>query len=309
MHRDVRRGLTGRPKRLPPYLFYDEDGSALYERITELPEYYPTRTERAILRQHADEIIELTRRHGPISVVELGAGTSSKSRLILDAVVRQQGACLFVPTDVSRSALEQGARELAKRSPDVRVLPFLGLHEAAFPRISELAGPRLVLFIGSSIGNMEDHDAVELLGGLRRALDEQSWLLLGTDLRKSPEVLVRAYDDTQGVTAAFNKNMLKHLNRALGARFDAGRFSHRALWNAEHSRIEMHLESQVAHAVSIDALNLEIPFSAGERIHTESSIKYDLPRVDAILSRSGFSRTRTFTDDQGWFAVHLARAC
>jgi dimethylhistidine N-methyltransferase len=293
---------------LPVYLFYDERGSALYEQITELPEYYPARTEYSILSRFADDIAEHATSAGRISVVELGAGTFTKSRLVLDAFVRQQGACTFVPTDVSKDALRWGAAQLARASPLVRVEPFVGLHEDAFSKIAELRGPRLVLFLGSSIGNMEDDEAVDLLSGLRRGLDERCWLLLGTDLKKAPEVLVPAYDDAQGVTAAFNKNILRHLNRALGAQFDEARFRHVALWNAERSRIEMHLESQVDQVVPIAGLRMQLPLLAGERIHTESSIKYDMPRVDALLRGAGFERSFTFTDEHDWFGVHLARA-
>jgi dimethylhistidine N-methyltransferase len=308
VNRDVRCGLSRKPKRLPVYLFYDERGSALYEQITELPEYYPTRTEYSILSRFADDIAEHATSTGRISVVELGAGTFTKSRLVLDAFVRQQGGCVFVPTDVSKEALRWGAAQLARTSPLVSVEPFVGLHEDAFTRIAELRGPRLVLFLGSSIGNMEDDEALELLRGVRRGLDERCWILLGTDLKKEPEVLIPAYDDAQGVTAAFNKNILRHLNRALGAQFDESRFRHLALWNAKQSRIEMHLESQVDQVVPIAGLRLQVPLHAGERIHTESSIKYDLPRVDSLLTGAGFERSFTFTDERNWFAVHLARA-
>ncbi len=308
LSQDVRYGLSRKPKRLPVYLFYDEHGSNLYERITELPEYYPTRTEHSILSRFADDIAAHTASTGRISVVELGAGTFRKSRLILDAFVRRQGECVFVPTDVSQTALRLGTRELARTSPSVRVEPFVGLHEEAFAHIAELRGSRLVMFLGSSIGNMEDDEAIELLRGLRRGLDERCWLLLGTDLSKSPQVLLPAYDDAQGVTAAFNKNVLSHLNRVLGAQFDEARFRHVALWNSQASRIEMHLESLVDQVVPISQLRLQVPFVAGERIHTESSIKYDLPRVDALLTRAGFSPAHTFTDEREWFAVHLARA-
>lgn len=308
LNRDVRCGLSRKPKRLPVYLFYDERGSALYERITELPEYYPTRTEYSILSRFADDIADHVATSGPISVVELGAGTFLKSRLILDAFVRRQGHCTFVPTDVSQTALRLGASQLARTSPLVHVEPFVGLHEDAFSRIATLQGPKLVLFLGSSIGNMEDEEAIALLRGLRRALDENCWLVLGTDLTKSPGLLVPAYDDAQGVTAAFNKNILAHLNRVLAAQFDEERFRHVALWNPKESRIEMHLESRVDQVVPIGALRLLVPFMAGERIHTESSIKYDLPRVDSLLRRSGFSRSMTLTDEREWFAVHVARA-
>ena len=308
--RDALTGLTDRPKWLPAYLFYDAEGSQLYERITELEEYYPTRTERAILAEHAEDIVaraaEGTR--GPLRVVELGAGSASKTRLVLEAVVARQGRCVYLPIDVSATALDDAKRWIEDELPAVDVRPFVGRHEEALDHIDRLGPRRLVLFIGSSIGNFDDPDAVDLLRGVRRGLSAGGALLLGTDLKKSPARLVPAYDDALGVTAAFNKNVLARLNRELGARFDLDRFRHVALWNEGASRVEMHLESVLAQEVVVEHLDLLVPFAAGERIHTESSIKYDLARVDAILRAAGFAREHTYTDVEGLFAVHLARA-
>lgn len=310
LKRDVLRGLTAPGKWLPSYLFYDEEGSRIYEQITELPEYYPTRTERLILERHADEIVALAAEgsEAPLQVIELGAGTASKTKLLLQAVVARQKRCVFLPIDVSASALDEAKERLRTELPAVEVRPFVGHHQEAFREIACMGPRRLVLFIGSSIGNFEDHDAIELLRGVRQSLAPGGALLLGTDLRKSPEVLVPAYDDAQGVTAAFNKNMLARLNRELKAHFDLDAFRHVALWNEGESRIEMHLESQRAQHVLVEAIDRTISFQKGERIHTESSIKYDLPRVDRLLSACNFRRERTFTDPAQLFAVHLARA-
>jgi dimethylhistidine N-methyltransferase len=295
---------------LPPYLFYDAVGSALYEQITELPEYYPTRTERAILASYADDVVRRMRvgATSPLTVVELGAGTATKTQLVLEAVVEAQSSCRFLAVDVSGSALDEAVSRLSRELPEVEVHRFVGHHEASFAVVRELGSPTLVLFIGSSIGNFDDGEAHALLAGTRAALRPGDGLLLGTDLRKSPERLVPAYDDAAGVTAAFNKNVLARINRELGGRFEVEAFRHVALWNDEASQIEMHLESVREQSVPIDGLGVTVHFREGERIHTESSRKYDTRRVDAMLSSAGFTREVTYTDDGALFAVHLARA-
>jgi dimethylhistidine N-methyltransferase len=304
---DVRRGLTAQPKTLPPHLFYDEVGSRLYERITELPEYYLTRAERRMLSSHAREIIgRVAGRGGLLSVVELGAGSSSKTEVLLRATLERQARCLYVPIDVSRGALAAARRRLGDVLPRVQVRPLAMTYESGLRTLGEVPPPRLVLFIGSSVGNMADDDASALLRCVRRALPGETWLLLGTDLRKDPEVLRVAYDDAAGVTAAFNKNLLARINRELGGHFDLDRFRHVARWNAAASRVEMHLESVEAHEVAVDALGLRIRFDAGETIHTESCAKYDLPRVEALLAAGGFALDTTYTDHEHGFAVHVA---
>ena len=307
---DVAQGLGSPSKRLPAYLFYDELGSQLYERITTLPEYYLTRTERTILERYVDRMVELAARGSshPLRVVELGAGTADKTRLILDAVVRRQGPCAYLPIDVSASALHEAKERIEREVPQVLVQPFVGQHQHAFGEIRALGPRRLVLFIGSSIGNFEDDEAVGLLAGVRRGLAAGGTLLLGTDLRKDPGRMIPAYDDAQGVTAAFNKNVLARINRELGANFDLDSFEHVARWNERASRIEMHLRSRVSQRVYIEALETVVHFDRGETIHTESSIKYDQQRVEALLERAGFVPEATFVDDGHLFAVHLARA-
>ena len=306
--RDVLQGLSASPKTLPPYLFYDARGSELYERITELPEYYLTRTERAIFEAHADAMVRAVSAHAsaPLQVIELGAGSAKKTELVLASVLRAQDQCLYVPIDVSASALRAAQANLARALPRVHVRPVIGDHADAFTHLRGVEAPQLVLFIGSSIGNLRDEDAARLFWQLRRALGTHAWLLLGTDLRKDPATLVAAYDDAAGVTAAFNKNLLARINRELGGHFDLRSFRHVARWNDAESRIEMHLESVIAQRVGIDALGVSVRFEKGETIHTESSVKYDRGRVERVLGAGGFRRRETWMDGEGKFAVHLA---
>ena len=306
----VRSGLLRSDKQLPPWLFYDAEGSRLYERITELPEYYLTRAEWSIFERHADQMIAAAAdgRSRPLDLAELGAGTATKSILVVRAAVRRQGGTTFMPTDVSAEALAIATARIARELPRVTIRPVVGHHERALDAIRTLEERQLVLFIGSSIGNYEDDEARALLRAIRRSLRAGGALLLGTDLRKDPVALVRAYDDAQGVTAAFDKNVLARINRELGGGFDLDAFRHVALWNAARSRIEMHLESLVDQTVRIAALGVEVPFVRGERIHTESSVKYDDAMVDDMLQRSGFARESTHLDADERFAVHLARA-
>jgi dimethylhistidine N-methyltransferase len=310
VRRAVREGLLCREKQLPPWLFYDEEGSRLYELITELPEYYPCRTERSLLEEHADAIVDAaaTGSEQPLSVVEIGAGTATKSQILLGAAVRRQGKTTFMAGDISGAALRLAAARLSREEPNVRLRAVVAHHESVLHEARGLPGRQLLLFMGSSIGNYDDDAAANLLRAARASLREGGALLLGTDLRKNPDVLVRAYDDAQGITARFNKNLLVRINRELGGRFHPSLFRHVALWNESASRIEMHLESTIDQSVRIETLGLQISFRVGERIHTESSKKYDEASVDALLGASGFRRERTFVDGEGLFAVHLARA-
>jgi L-histidine N-alpha-methyltransferase len=302
----VAAGLRASPKRLPPWLFYDEAGSALFEQITELPEYYPTRAEAEIFARDGDAIVELALRGRDATLVELGAGTATKTQRLVRAAAAQRGHARFVPVDVSPSPLEVARARITAEEPGVVVEPWVATHAEAMPRLAALAGPKVVLFVGSSIGNYEDDDAIALLAGVRGALAPGDALVLGTDLRKAPAVMIEAYDDAAGVTAAFNKNVLARINRELGGRFDLDRFRHVALWNEDRSRIEMHLESVGDQVVAIAGLALAVPFRAGERIHTESSVKYDRAMVDALLGAAGLRRARTWMDGGSRFAVHVA---
>jgi dimethylhistidine N-methyltransferase len=310
----VRNGLTAHPRSLPAWLFYDAAGSRLFEQITELPEYYLTRTEREIFFAHAAEIVAQAAESGHadgsarLRVAELGAGSANKTRLLLKAAARRQGTLVYEPVDVSASALESARERIEREIPAVAVAPRLMDYTQGLDL--EPAGPgerRLVLYIGSSIGNFEPPQAEQLLRGVQAGLQPGDALLLGVDLQKDESTLLAAYDDTAGVTARFNLNILARLNRELDADFDLDAFAHRAVWNRAKSRIEMHLESLISQRVKLPALDLELAFSAGERIHTENSYKYAPGQAEALLSATGFQPESTWTDAKGWFAVCLGR--
>ncbi|MES2365325.1 MAG: L-histidine N(alpha)-methyltransferase [Pseudomonadota bacterium] len=299
---DVREGLSRSHKTLPPKLFYDERGSTLFEEITRLPEYYPTRTEAAILTVNADEICSRIGRD--VSVSELGAGTATKTRILLDSLVRLQNKVDYFPLDVSHAALQMAQNELNAEYETVNVQPYVGdFEDLSF--LDAHAPPRLVLYIGSSIGNLEQKDAIRLLKNVASHLSPGDHLLLGVDLVKNREVLLAAYNDCAGVTAAFNKNLLSRINRELNGHFDIDAFQHIAIWNESAARVEMHLESTCAQEIRIDALNQTLNFSEGERIHTENSYKYTIARLEDLMRSSGFDVEHIWTDPQSWFAVAL----
>ncbi len=299
---EVLEGLSRLHRALPPKLFYDEQGSALFEQITCLPEYYPTRTEAAILTANADEIC--SRIGSDVSVSELGAGTATKTRILLNSLVRLQPSVDYFPLDVSHAALQLAKNELNADFETVNVYPHVGdFEDLSF--LGAHASPRLVLYIGSSIGNLEQSDAIALLKSVARHLSPGDHLLLGADLVKDRDVLVAAYDDQAGITAAFNKNLLSRINRELGGNFDTDAFQHVALWNESAARVEMHLESTHTQQVRINALDQTLSFSQGERIHTENSYKYTVERLENMMRSGGFEVEHTWTDPQRWFAVSL----
>jgi dimethylhistidine N-methyltransferase len=300
----ARAGLCRARKSLPAWLLYDRRGSELFERITTLPEYYLTRTERAILTAHARAMIDAA--GPPLAVVELGAGTATKTGLLLSALLGRQARVLYRPVDVSPSALARAARELG-RLDGLTVEPVVARYPDELDFLSGIAGRRLLLFLGSNIGNFEPTRARALLSALRRRLAPGDALLIGADLRKSAAVLVPAYDDGAGVTADFSKNVLARLNRELGADFDLDRFRHVARWNATASRIEIFLESARAQQVTVRALGLRIAFRAGERIHTESSYKLSRERLFRLFRASGLRPERSWYDPRRRFGVHLFR--
>jgi dimethylhistidine N-methyltransferase len=310
----VREGLAAPVKSLPPWLFYDEAGSELFEQITALPEYYLTRLERSIFQSSAAEMIAAAANGKRLRVMELGAGSADKTRTLLVATCAHQGQVLYQPVDVSGSALDAARTRLERELPAVTVEPLVADYTRGMVLEPCVHGERrLALFIGSSIGNFAPEDALTLLTGLSAALEPGDGLLLGVDLApasggKTETALIAAYDDAQGVTAGFNRNLLVRLNRELGADFDLDAFSHRIRWNREESRIEMHLESQRAQTVAIPSLEGNFHFTAGETIHTENSYKYRSGEAEALLRAAGFEPVKRWCDADEWFAVYLARA-
>ena len=301
----VRDGLTAPRKHLPAWLLYDARGSELFEQITRLPEYYVTRAEQGIFTRHADEIIAAGGER--LALVELGAGSAAKTRVLISALLKRQERAAYYPIDISATAVEEAARRLRKRFRRLDVTPVVADYAEAIRKIRMLQGRKLVMFIGSSIGNYEPRHAIALLTRVREAMLPGDALLLGTDMVKPEPLLLAAYDDGAGVTAAFNLNLLCRINRELRADFDLARFQHRALWNSDEGRIEMHLVSRRAQSVSVAALDLTLHFGKGETIHTENSYKYLPAQVEAMLDASGFALERSWTDKKHWFGVHLAR--
>jgi dimethylhistidine N-methyltransferase len=293
------------PKHLPSKLFYDEIGSQIFERITDLPEYYLTRTERSILENYAGEILEQA---GPtLTLVELGAGTATKTCILIEELLQRQARTLFYPIDVSSSALNEAVRQLGGQFPSLRVNPIVADYTGGVPALSRITGRKLVLYIGSSIGNFEPSEAVRILRRIRRTLRAGDSFLLGADYAKSGKILVPAYNDSQGITASFNKNVLARLNRELDADFDLDAFRHIALWNRRCSRMEIYLESVAAQTVFLPPLDMDVSFQPGERIHTENSYKYTDAMIESILHDSGFTLEQSWCDRKKWFGVHLAR--
>jgi L-histidine Nalpha-methyltransferase len=309
---EVYRGLTSRPRTLSPWLFYDKQGSALFEQITELDEYYVTRTERSIFESQADAIIAAASArtaHGlerDLTMIELGAGTATKTGLLLESAVRRQGAITYYAIDVSASALD-AARQHLTAIPGVAFASRVADYTDGLGEIPADGTRRLVLYIGSSIGNFEPADSRQLLRNICNQLSPGDMLLLGVDLVKDIPTLIAAYDDASGVTAAFNRNVLARINRELGADFDLVKFRHKVRWNGEHSRIEMHLESLIAHEVTIPSLDLSVAFRRGETIHTENSYKWTVHGTQRLLSQTGFTVVDLWTDPNHWFGVFLAR--
>ena len=339
---EARRGLTSTPRSLPPWLFYDEAGSQLFEQITTLPEYYLTRTERALFTAHAHDIFQelgtvipseaeqalkskdrrLSFERRLFTVVELGAGTASKTGILLRELARRQLQLLYQPIDISPTALHQARTQLESAVPGLTVLPCTANYISGPVPIERPVNARiLALYIGSSIGNFAPAEAHGILARLRAQLRPGDALLLGVDLApclaglnpsKSPATLLAAYNDSAGVTAAFNRNILVRLNRELGANFRSELFAHRALWNHSRSRIEIHLQPLVSHSVRIPANAagpaLTLRFAPGDTIHTENSYKFTPASIASMLEAARFSITRTFTDPANLFAVTLAAA-
>ncbi|WP_394298619.1 L-histidine N(alpha)-methyltransferase [Streptomyces lavendulae] len=298
---DVLSGLTRFPKELPPKWFYDARGSELFEEITRLPEYYPTRAEREILLERAQEIASVS---GARTLVELGSGSSEKTRHLIEAMPALE---TYVPVDVSESALTGAAESLLAEHPRLRVHALLADFTRPL-RLPESAGPRLVVFLGGTIGNLLPPERAVFLASVRAMLSPGDALLMGTDLVKDEAVLVAAYDDARGVTAEFNKNVLAVIDRELGADFHTADFAHVAVWNREHEWIEMRLRAREAVTVKVRALDLVVPFEAGEEILTEVSAKFRQEGVRKELAEAGLELTQWWTDSEGRFALSLSVA-
>lgn len=299
---DTRRGLSATPKTLLPHYFYDDLGSILFAAICELPEYYLTRAETEILQTHARDIAALM--NAPSRLIELGSGTARKTRILIQALLERAPSLEFVPVDVDAGVLTSSSHELLTEFPALTIKAICGDFrdpQQTLSRLNSTTGRTAVLFLGSSIGNLDLEGAESLLISLRNALQPGDSLFLGADRKKSATILEPAYDDALGVTAAFNRNLLLRMNRELGANFDLHSFVHRAIFNAQRSRIEMHLVSTASQRVRLDALDLEISFQEGETIHTENSYKYDDDTLAMLSARAGFTVEGRWLDSHGWF--------
>jgi len=313
---DVARGLQLNPKRLSPKYFYDELGSELFDAICLLPEYYLTRAEDEILTRHADEIVAAARGDDveePLSLLEFGSGSAVKTRQLIEALLRRQSKLLYLPIDISASALETSARVLLQTYPALRIEAYAGDYDTALAYLRQRGegtnhwheGRTLALFLGSNIGNFTPPEAARFLRALRDCLDEGDALLLGADLKKAPAALEAAYDDALGVTAAFNLNLLARINRELAADFNPRRFRHVARYNEPAGRVEIHLESLCAQVVHLAKPDLTVRFDAGEMIHSENSHKYALSELNELAARTGYDCVRTWLDEAGQFSSNL----
>lgn len=302
---DVIKGLTQTPKTIPPCYFYDDQGSELFEQICELPEYYLTRTETAILQQYASEIAKIT---GACELVELGSGSSTKTRLLLDAYQQLDYPLRYLPIDVSAGILESSARQLLTDYPTLQVHALAGTYELALAQLAPTQLPnRMIGFIGSTLGNLKPHECDLFLSQITNALQVGEYFLLGIDLQKPKNILEPAYNDRQGVTAAFNLNMLTHLNQRFEGNFDTTQFEHWAFYNETANQIEMHLRSLRSQTVELKALNLSINFAPGETILTEISRKFDREIIQQQLTAQGLTPLHVWTDPQQWFGLLLCQ--
>ncbi len=299
---DARHGLTSQPKVLPAKWLYDDVGCALFDRITRLPEYYPTRRESQILNRYAAEIAV---KSGADTLVELGSGTSDKTRTILDAMSSLGRLRRFAPLDVAENTLRGAAEQIVKRYPDIVVDGVVGDFEQHLVHIPD-GGKRLIAFLGSTIGNLDSSGRATLLRSLASVMKSGDYFLVGTDLIKDRHRLIAAYDDSQGVTAAFNKNVLRVLNRQLGGHFAVDRFDHVAYYDEDKHRIEMRLRSQLTQLVPVDKLGVEIAFEAGEDLLTEISTKFTKEQMQLELEEAGLTLESWYTDPAGDFAIALA---
>lgn len=307
---DVRRGLTAKPKAMPPKYFYDELGSALFEAICRVPEYYLTRAETELLTRHADEIVRSVQ--GPARLIELGSGSAEKTRFLIEAMLKRQSELHYLPVDISDVSLERSSAELLQSFAGLRITAYAADYFTALDALARTAsgggGSTVVLFLGSNIGNFDPEESAHFLRQVRRVLSPGDGLLMGADLKKPAELIVPAYSDALGVTAAFNLNLLVRINRELGGAFDVTKFEHRALYNEASGRVEMHIVSREPQRVRIDALDTEVEFEAGESIHTENSYKFDTDQLAAMARGAEFSLERTWFDSARRFSFNLFSA-
>ena len=303
--KDVIEGLTKTPKSLPSKYFYDQQGSQLFEAICQLPEYYPTRTETAILQEYAQEIVAYT---GFCELLELGSGSSTKTRLLLDAYYQQQKSSKYVPIDVSETILQASAIELQKEYPNLPIQGLIGTYEQALAYYRNASdSTRMIFFLGSSIGNFSAAECDKFLEEIATVLKVGDYFLLGIDLQKPSAILEAAYNDAQGVTAAFNLNMLSHLNWRFQADFNLDLFSHKAIYNQDKSQIEMYLICQKTHPVHLKKLDLTVNFQASESILTEISRKFNLETMQKDLASKGLKPLKVFTDTENLFGLILCQ--
>ncbi len=303
--KDVIDGLTQSPKFLPPHYFYDSKGSQIFEQICALPEYYPTRTEAAILQQNAGKIAEIT---GSCELIELGSGSSTKTRLLLDAYSDLNHPLHYFPIDVSGSILKESAYNLLKDYPTLQVRGLVGTYEQALSQLKPSSLPqRMIIFLGSTIGNFTHSECDRFISQVAAALNKGDYFLLGIDLQKPKHILEAAYNDSQGITAAFNLNMLQHLNWRFGGDFDLDSFSHKAIYNQSAKQIEMYLVSQQTQVVCLETLDLVVNFTAGEKILTEISRKFNRQQLKDYLTTKGLKVIESWTDSNQWFALLLCQ--
>jgi dimethylhistidine N-methyltransferase len=298
--------LTAAPKRLACRYFYDREGSRLFEAICELPEYYLTRAEAAILHDHAHEIADCF--PADVTVIEFGSGNAVKTQLLLAALLRARRRVRYVPIDICRPVLEESSRALLQMFPGLEIVAVAAEYQEGLQRLpTESARPKLFLWLGSNIGNFDRTEAAAFLRRIRDTLQPADRVLVGFDLRKDRAILEAAYDDAAGVTAAFNLNLLARINRDLDGDFDLGAFRHRAIYDPDLGRIEMYLVSTRSQRVTIGQLGLEVAFAAGETIHTENSYKYSLTEMDEVSRAAELHAERCWQDAEGRFSLHLLR--
>ncbi len=305
---DVIRDLTKYPKSIAAKYFYDDLGSELFERICELPEYYPTRTERTILQMYASEIATIT---GSCELVELGSGSAIKTRILLDTYQSLKYPLRYIPIDISAGILETSAFDLLNDYPSLEVHGLVGTYELALQRLNSFKphhlSTRMLIFLGSTLGNLNPQECDRFFEQITGALQAGDYFLLGIDLHKSKTLLEPAYNDAQGITAEFNLNMLRHLNYRFDGNFDLAKFKHQAIYNDYQHQIEMYLQSQVAQTVNLRSLDLSIHLEAGEKILTEISRKFDLSHLKQDLNSKGLKPIKTWTDSQQWFGMILCQ--